>query len=55
MRGAHLYENGRLDHMDAELANRAKYDSMPIASNLIRTIEEDSDDQLDNFNSSQWG
>jgi len=28
---------------------------MPIASNLLRTIEEDSDDVLENFNSSQWG
>jgi len=28
---------------------------MPIASKLLRTIEEDSDDFLENFNSSQWG
>lgn len=52
MRGAHLYGDGRLNDLEVELANRAKYDSMPIASNLIRTIEEDSDDQLENFNSS---
>ena len=28
---------------------------MPMASKLLRTIEEDSDDILQNFNSSQWG
>lgn len=38
-----------------ELASRSRYDSMPMASKLLRTIEEDSDDILQNFNSSQWG
>ena len=28
---------------------------MPLASHLLRTIEEDSDDLVENFNSSQWG
>jgi len=47
--------DGRLDQIEVEHANRSKYDSMPLASNLLRTIEEDSDDIAENFNSSQWG
>ena len=50
-----MLRDGRLDQIEIELANRSKYESMPIASNLLRTIEEDSDDALENFNSSQWG
>jgi len=36
---------------DIELAERHKYDSMPMVSNLIQTIEEDSDDAIENFDS----
>jgi len=28
---------------------------MPMASKLLKTIEEDSDDVLNNFDSAQWG
>jgi len=47
-----MLRDGRLEQIEAELANRSKYDSMPLASNLLRTIEEDSDDLVENFNSS---
>lgn len=55
VRQARMHQDGRLDQIEIELANRSKYDSMPIASQLLRTIEEDSDDLVENFNSSQWG
>lgn len=50
-----MLQDGRLDQIELELNNRSKYESMPLASNLLRTIEEDSDDLVENFNSSQWG
>ena len=46
-----MLKDGHLDQVEMELANRSRYDSMPMASKLIRTTEEDSDDALENFNS----
>ena len=50
-----MLKNGQLDRIEMEQANRSRYDSMPLASQLLQNIEEDSDDALENFNSEQWG
>ena len=50
-----MLKDGQLEKIEMELANRSRYASMPMASKLIRTIEEDSDDALENFGSEQWG
>ena len=55
VRQAHMMKDGTLEEAMIHAANRSRYDSMPIASKLLRHIEEDSDDFLENFNSSQWG
>lgn len=50
-----MLKDGRLDRVEMDMANQTRYSSMPMASKLIQTIEEDSDDALENFHSEQWG
>ena len=41
-----MLQDGQLDQIELEFARESRYDSMPMASKLVKTIEEDSDDVL---------